>query len=222
MQFGLLVEVVDDVSRHNADALRMVQCLVFVDAPHLLALHITFHLHGALIVHMESKHVLISDGIDNGVRVQRTCRLSLLVRLSTKQLCCRRIFATLMGIYCKDRCAGKSEHQILLESLGNVLAHITKLTPVTLVEYQHDVFFLQHLAQSFIVVIELRFHQVRQLLYRGNDDVAIVSLQLVQQHTGRAVRVGTVLFEVVILLHGLIVQILSIYHKQHLVDAFHL
>ena len=171
---------------------------------------------------MESEHVLISDGIDNGVRVQGSCWLSLLVRLAAKQLCCRRVFAAFMCIDCKDGSTCKTKHQILLESLGNVLAHISKLTPVTLVENQHDVFFLQYLSQSFIVVIELGFHQVRQLLYRGNDDVAIVSLQLVQQHTGRAVRVGTILFEVVILLHGLIVQILSVYHKQHLVDVLHL
>ena len=51
---GLFSKVFYDVSGDDADALRMVQSLVFVDAPHLLTLYVALHLHGAFVVHMES------------------------------------------------------------------------------------------------------------------------------------------------------------------------
>ena len=99
--------------------------------------------------------------------------------------------------------------------------HITKLRTMALVEYQHDILFRQHLAQLFVLIPRGRLHQVREFLYCGDDDAHVVILQLFQQDTGRSVRVGTVLLEVVILLHGLIVQVFSIHHEEHLLDMVH-
>ena len=49
----------------------------------------------------------------------------------------------------------------------------------------------------------------------------IVILQLLQQNARRTVAIGAVRLEVVILLHGLIVQILTVYHEEHLLDVLH-
>ena len=174
----LLCKVVDDVSGDDADALGMMQRLVLVDAPYLFALHIALHLHRALIVHMEAQHILIPDGIDDRIGMQGARRFTLIVGFASKQLSRRRVLAAFMRIDRKDRCTSEAKHQILLESFGNILAHIPELTSVTLVEYQHDVLFLQHLAQFLVVVIELGFHQVRQLLDCRDDDVTVVTLQL--------------------------------------------
>ena len=90
------------------------------------------------------------------------------------------------------------------------------------VEYQHDVLLCQYLAQAFVLVVDVGLHQVRQLLYRRDDDVHRRVFQLFQQHAGRRVRVGAVGFKVVILLHRLVVQVLAVHHKQHLRHLLHL
>ena len=46
-------------------------------------------------------------------------------------------------------------------AFGNQFVHITKLTTVTLVEYQHDIVLCQHLTQSFILLPCFRLQQVR-------------------------------------------------------------
>ena len=58
----------------------------------------------------------------------------------------------------------------------------------------------------------------RQLLDGGNDDMCFRVFQLAFQNRGAGVGVCCALLEAVILFHSLVVQILAIYHKQHLVD----
>ena len=52
--------------------------------------------------------------------------------------------------------------------------------------------------------------------------MAIVVLHLPLQHAGRCVRVGAVGFEVVVLLHRLVVQVFPIDHEEHFPDFWHL
>ena len=61
--------------------------------------------------------------------------------------------------------------------------HLSELTTVTLVEYQHDILFGQHLAQFFILVVDVGLHQVRQFLNRRDDNAHAVILQLLLQDT---------------------------------------
>ena len=58
----------------------------------------------------------------------------------------------------------------------------------------------------------------RHLLDRGNDDMCFRVFQLAFQNRGAGVGVCRSLLEAVILFHSLVVQILAVYHKQHLVD----
>ena len=171
---------------------------------------------------MESQHVLVADGIDDGIGVQRLRWFTVVVRFSAKQLCGGHILAAGPCIDGKDGCSRKAKHHILLHTFHNVFVHVAKLASVTFVEDQHDVFFLQYLAQPFVVVVDVRFHQVRQLLNRGDDDAHIVILQLFQQDSCRRVRVRAVRLEVVVLLHGLVVQVFSVYHEEHLLYVLHL
>ena len=62
------------------------------------------------------------------------------------------------------------------------------------------------------------FDKGSQLLNGGNDDFCVIILQLAFENSGRGVAVGRAFLEAVIFLHGLVIQILAVYHKQHLVD----
>ena len=170
---------------------------------------------------METQHVLIPDGIDDGIGMQGFRGLAILVQFSTKQLGGGGVSATCTGIHGKDGCTSESEHHILLHPLGNQFVHVAKLRAVALIEYQHNVLLRHHLAQFLVTVPCGWFHQVREFLDGGDDDVHVVILNLFQQDTRRGVAIGTVGLEVIILLHGLIVQVLTIHHEEHLLDVLH-
>ena len=131
---------------------------------------------------MEAQHVIVANGVDDSIDMQCLRRLSLLVRFTTKQLCRRAVFTAFVGIDSKDRCSCEAEHHIAFHTFGNQLVHFAKLTSVTLVEYQYDILFLQHLTQLFVLVIDGRFHQVREFLYRSDDDMTVVVFHLFLQH----------------------------------------
>ena len=59
----------------------------------------------------------------------------------------------------------------------------------------------------------------RQLLDGSNDDMCFRVFQLAFQNRGAGVGVCCALLEAVILFHSLVVQVLAVYHKQHLVDV---
>ena len=127
---------------------------------------------------MERQHVLIPDGIDDGVGMQRFRRLAVLVRLTAEELGGCRVFATRIGVDGEDGCTCESEHHVFLHPFGDEFVHVAKLRTVALVEYQHDIFLRQHLAQFLVLIPRLGLHQVRQFLDGGDDDVHRVILQL--------------------------------------------
>ena len=53
----------------------------------------------------------------------------------------------------------------------------------------------------------------------SNDDLRAIILQLTLQNCRGDIAVGSALFKTVIFLHGLVVQILSVDHEQHLIDV---
>ena len=153
--------------------------------------------------------------------MQGPCVVASFVRLTTKHLCrCPQLgVCTGSCILCKDGGASKTKHHVFLERATYHLLHIAKLRTVALVEDDHHLL-LHHLLQHFIFSKNSGLHQICQFLYGGDDDTTIFVFQLFQQNTATAVRVGTIFLKVVILLHGLIVQVLSIYHKEHFLHPF--
>ena len=65
-------------------------------------------------------------------------------------------------------------------------------------------------------------HNNSRLLDGGDDDFCTIVLQLALEDSGGGVAVGRALFKAVVLLHSLVIQILAVYHKQHLVDRIKL
>ena len=101
---------------------------------------------------------------------------------------------------------------ILLEILDDCLVHITELAAVALVKDDHNVLLVDFMPRIFL-------DEGRQLLDCGNDDMSFRVFQLAFQNRGAGVGVCRSLLEAVILFHSLVVQILTVYHKQHLVDV---
>ena len=89
--------------------------------------------------------------------------------------------------------------------------HITELAAVALVKDDHNVLLVNLMPRIFL-------DKGRQLLDGGDDDMRFRVFQLAFQYRGAGVRVCCPLLEAVILLHGLVVQVLAVYHEQHLVD----
>ena len=90
--------------------------------------------------------------------------------------------------------------------------HITELAAVALVKNDHNVLLVDLMPRIFL-------DEGRQLLDGGNDDMCFRVFQLAFQNRGASVGVCRSLLEAVIFLHSLVVQILAVYHKQHLVDV---
>ena len=61
-------------------------------------------------------------------------------------------------------------------------------------------------------------NEYRHFLNGSNNDFCVGVTKLPRQNGRRGITVGRALFETVILLHGLIVQVLTVYHEQHLAD----
>ena len=101
---------------------------------------------------------------------------------------------------------------VLFEIVNNSLVHITELAAVALVKDDHNVLLVD--LMPWILLDE-----GRQLLDGGNDDMRFRVFQLAFQNRGAGVGVCRALFKTVIFLHSLVVQVLAVYHKQHLVDV---
>ena len=101
---------------------------------------------------------------------------------------------------------------VLFEIVDNGLVHITELAAVALVKDDHNVLLVNFMPRIFL-------DEGRQLLDGGNDDMGFRVFQLAFQNRGAGVGVCCALLEAVILLHSLVVQVLAVYHKQHLVDV---
>ena len=198
------------------NAMLIHQRLLRFDAPHLLLTHIILHLHRLDVIHLELQHILVPDGIDDGVGVQRLRRISLLVQFAAKCLCgCAQIGILACGdVRGADGCACEAKQIVFLERLGHHHVHIAKLRAVTLVKYHHHI-----LVRAVDVLFLLQ--QRGQFLNGGDDDFLPVVrvIQLLLQNVRRRVGVGATLLKVVILLHRLIIQILSIDHKEHLIHV---
>ena len=101
---------------------------------------------------------------------------------------------------------------VLLEIFDNGRVHVAELAAVALVEDDDHPFSIDRVDFLF-------FDEGGQFLDGSYDDVGVVILQLLFQNGGGGVAVGCPLFKAVVLLHGLVVQIFSVHHEEHLVDV---
>ena len=201
---GFLVEVVEDVLCHQRNTLGCHERLFPVDIPNLFIVHVWLCVHCFDVIHTERQHILVVDGIHDGVGVQLVAE-----RLRRGEI------AWISGascVDCKNRRSCKSEQVVLFEIVNNSLVHITELAAVALVKDDHNVLLVD--LMPWILLDE-----GRQLLDGGNDDMRFRVFQLAFQNRGAGVGVCRALFKTVIFLHSLVVQVLAVYHKQHLVDV---
>ena len=125
----LLVEVIKDIVGDDIYSLWRSDSLLLVDAFHLLVFHAFLFLHRLDVVNMEFQHVLVSDGIHDGICVQRTSVLASRVKFSAKHLSrgLQSTLAVFHGVLGENRCTCESEHHVFLERLAHQFVHVAKL-----------------------------------------------------------------------------------------------
>ena len=195
---GFLVKVVKDILGHQRDALGCHECFFPVNIPDLFIVHIQLCVHRLDVVHTERQHILVVDGIHDGISMQ----------LVTKGLCRGKItwVSRSSCIGRKNRGACEAKQMVFFEIVNNGLVHITELATVALVKDDHNVLLID-------LMPRILFDEGRQLLDGGNDDMCFRVFQLTFQYRGAGVGVCCALLKAVILLHGLVVQVLAVYHE---------
>ena len=201
---GLLVKVLQNILGDQLDPFGSHVGLFPVDVPDTLVVNVRLGVHGLDVVHPEGQHILVVDGVHNGVGVKPFTE----GLVGGEELCP----AGSSGIGRKDGGTGEPEQVVLLEIFDNGRVHITELAAVTLVEDNDHPFPIDRM-------VLLLLDKGGQLLDSSDDDVGVIILQLLFQNSGGGVAVCRSLLKSVILFHGLVVQILPVHHKQHLVDV---
>ena len=137
----LPVVVFQNILHVVGNALRRVQGLVGVDAPNFFVVDVVLCLYGLNIVHLELQHILVANGVDDGIGMERTRGLALLVGFSAEGLCRGSQIGELpgSGILGKDGRSREAEDVVFLECLGDGHMHVAELRAVALVEYHHHV-----------------------------------------------------------------------------------
>ena len=115
------------------------------------------------------------------------------------------------GIRRKNRRPCKAEEMILLEVLHNGGMHIAKLAAVTFVKNNHHLLGIHCMAAVFL-------NKRGQLLNGGDNNHGLGIFQLLFQNACGGVAVGRPFFKAIVFLHGLVIEILAVYHKEHLFD----
>ena len=168
---------------------------------------------------MERQHISVIDSIHNGVGME----------LRTKSLLCGseiRI-AACSGIDSENRCTSKSEDMIVLEILvhldclfalfdlpsHNSGVHISKLAAVALVKHKNNMLVADGVARIF-------GNEHIQLLNGRYDNSGSAVLKLSLQNCCTLVSVGSTFLKAIIFLDGLVVQVLTVNHKQNLFDIW--
>ena len=190
--------VVDDVFQAR---LRQ-ECAFSIDACDFLVFNVS-NRDGVDVVDPEGQDIFIGDGVNDGVGVESFAE-SLLGGFEVG-------LGAAGGVVGEDGRSGETEEVVFLERLRDGSVHVTELGAVAFVEDDDHV-----LAVDIVVFVAC--DEVRQLLNCGDDDGRIVVFQLLLQHGGRGVGVGSTLLEAVVLTHGLVVEVLAVDDKKDLID----
>ena len=178
-----------------------------VDVPDALVINIRLGIHRLYVVHAERQDVLVIDSVHNGIGVELVAEsLSRGEKLRA---------AGGSGVCGENGGTCESKQVILLEILDDSRVHITELATMTLVKDDDHPFSVDRMILLFL-------NESGQLLNGGYDDVSVIVLKLLFQNGSGGIAVGRSFFKAVILLHGLVVQVLPVHHKQYLVDVWQL
>lgn len=185
--------------------MRRGSCKAFsaFDVPYLAVLHLLFLFHRPYVVHAERKHVVVAYGIHYRISVQAVAK---------------HIFRGLVDasagrhVFSEDGRAGEAEQVVFLEPLGDEPVHVAELRAVAFVENHHHLFLVE-------LALRVPLDVGSKLLDGGDDNLALRMADLPLQFFGGRVAVGRPLLEAVILFHGLVVEVFTVYHEKHLVDV---
>ena len=202
-----LIEVRQNILRDQANTFRRKESLFAVDVPDFLVINVWLGIHRFDGVHAEGQHILVTDGIYDGVGME-------LVAEGLR--CCAKVGRlTHTCIDCKDGRAGKAKQMIPFEILGDGLVHVPELAAVALVE-DDDEPFVKHRMSGIL------FDECSELLNGGNDDFGVIIFKLALQDCRGGIAVRRALLKAVVFLHRLVVQVLAVNDEQHLVDVVQL
>ena len=194
----------ENVFRDVGNTTRVAQRLFALDVPDLTVFHLFFLFHRAYVIHTERQHIVVADGVDDGIGMQ----------FFTKGIFGGLDDTGASGhILDEDGRTCESKEIVFLETLDDELVHIAELRAVALVEDHHDFLMVD-------VAIRVLLDVARQFLYRRDDNLALRVGNLLFQNPCGCVAVGGSFLETVVLAHGLIVQILAVDNEQHFVDIW--
>ena len=203
---GLLIKVVEDILRDQLDPLRRHEGLLSVDIPYVLVINVRVGVHRFDVIHAERQDVFVIDSVHDGIGMEL---------IAKGLLRCEELrIPHGAGVRRENRRPGKAKEMIPLEALDDRCVHIAELAAVAFVKNDDHVLLIN-------LVDGILFDEGSQLLDRGYDDPAFVLFQLLFQNGSGRVAVGRAFLKAVVFLHGLVVQILPVYHKEHLVDLGH-
>ena len=117
-------------------------------------------------------------------------------------------------IGCEYRRAREPEQMVVAEPLGDGPVHVAELRAVALVEDEH------HVLAVHVVPRVFAQHGV-ELLNRGHVDPLGRVGEVLLEDGARRGAIDGALLELLVLAHGLVVQVLAVHHEQHLVHALH-
>ena len=158
------------------------------------------------ILNMESKHVVVEDSILDEVGVEA---------FAEQLACCLYDLTFCLTVDLETRCSGEAEELCLCEVANDILMHFTKLAAVTLVDDEH------------YLLITVIFHDlgiarilngVCHLLNRGDDELTVLILHLLDEDICAVGCIDRACFKLVEFLHRLRIQVLTVNQEYHLLD----
>ena len=206
LALGLLVEVVKDVAHDLVDpALVRVRALA-VDVVDLLVGELVLLLNRLDVVDAEGEHVAVADGIHDGVGVKSVTE-GLLGRAKVRVAPGQRVLR-------EDGCAGEAEQVVVSEVPSDGSVHLAELAAMALVEDDDHVPVVDG-------VVWVPLDEDAELLNGRHEDGLLVVREVARELGGVLRAVDGALLELVVLAHGLVVQVLAVDHEHDLVDALH-
>ena len=200
---SLLVVVGQDILRDIRDTLRVKQRFLYIYRRDFLVRNAGLAIHGLDILHAERQHVIIRYRRDNGISMQP---------LTEDLLGCKEFIRRIVR---EDRRAGKTEDMIAFEPFDDLVVHLAELRTVALVKDDHHMPAIDRMLFLFLA-------EGVEFLNGGDDDTVVVVAHLLGQNRCGFIGRDATFLELLIFANGLIIQILSVHHKQHFVHIIQL
>ena len=119
------------------------------------------------------------------------------------------------GIGGENRCAGETDVVRFGEMPVDIPVHLSELGTVAFINDENHLFVPVGVHHGLIA---FGIDGVGHLLDGGDDQLPVGILQVLNQHFGAVRLVHAVLFEGIVFIHGLVVQVLPVDKENHLVD----